>query len=58
MRYLAIREQPKNPKEVGRVERASRFMRICDEGRLWITAKSGGECDREVLPMRDRVTMI
>jgi hypothetical protein len=56
LRYLAVGEKPSDPKEIARVIRASNFLSIDPDGKLW--TKSKGAADREVPPMKDRMGII
>jgi hypothetical protein len=44
LRYLAVGEKPSDPKEIARVMRASNFLSLNPDGKLW--TKSKGATDR------------
>lgn len=56
LRYLAVGYRPSDPKEIARVIRASAFLKMDENHRLW--AKSKGIYDREIPPMKHRMKIL
>jgi hypothetical protein len=55
LRYLAVGERPNDSAILDRVMRASRFINMDSEGRIWTNEGAAWErSKREIPPMRER----
>jgi hypothetical protein len=56
MSFLAIREFPENSKDSARVLRASQFIKLTDEGKLYL--ENEHRIKKFIPPMKNRVKLI